>query len=53
MTDLFKMTCTANDTSINITIPVVMISKSTGDATRKPLLAGQKGEILFSFSTCD
>ncbi|CAN6462563.1 unnamed protein product [Victoria cruziana] len=44
--DLFKMTCTANDTSINITIPVVMISKSTGDATRKPLLAGQKVEIL-------
>ncbi|XP_031474620.1 signal peptide peptidase-like 2 isoform X2 [Nymphaea colorata] len=44
--DLFKMSCTSNDTSINITIPIVMIPKSAGDAIRQPLVAGQAVEIL-------
>nr|CAD1820330.1 unnamed protein product [Ananas comosus var. bracteatus] len=29
--ELYKMVCTENDTSINVTIPVVMIPKSAGD----------------------
>ncbi|RZC67778.1 hypothetical protein C5167_011469 [Papaver somniferum] len=45
--ELFKMFCSENDTSINITIPVVMITKSTGETVKQLLLAGGQVELLF------
>ncbi|KAI3841505.1 hypothetical protein MKX03_031118, partial [Papaver bracteatum] len=44
--ELFKMVCDENDTSINITIPVVMITKSTGETIKKLMLAGGQVELL-------
>ncbi|KAK8572816.1 hypothetical protein V6N13_048383 [Hibiscus sabdariffa] len=35
--ELFKMVCSENDTSLNISIPVVMIPKSAGDAINKSM----------------
>ncbi|XP_039016424.1 signal peptide peptidase-like 3 [Hibiscus syriacus] len=35
--ELYKMVCSENDTSLNISIPVVMISKSAGDAINKSM----------------
>ncbi|PIA25739.1 hypothetical protein AQUCO_10800023v1 [Aquilegia coerulea] len=43
--DLYKMVCSQNDT-LKITIPVVMIPKSGGDAIKKSMDAGKKMEIL-------
>ncbi|XP_043711871.1 signal peptide peptidase-like 2 [Telopea speciosissima] len=40
------MTCYGNDTSLNITIPVVMIPKSSGEAIKKLFEAGRKVELL-------
>ncbi|KAI3913354.1 hypothetical protein MKW92_047862, partial [Papaver armeniacum] len=44
--ELFKMVCYENDTSINLTIPVVMITKSTGETMKKLMLAGGQVELL-------
>ncbi|KAF6133973.1 hypothetical protein GIB67_040737 [Kingdonia uniflora] len=44
--DLYKMVCSENDTSLDITIPVVMIPKSGGEIIRKSVEAGGKVEIL-------
>ncbi|CAL9134787.1 unnamed protein product [Musa textilis] len=44
--DLYKMVCTENDTSLNLTIPVVMIPKSAGDYLKDTLINGQRVEVL-------
>lgn len=44
--DLYKMVCTENDTSLNLTIPVVMIPKSAGDYLKDALISGQRVEVL-------
>ncbi|KAI3907506.1 hypothetical protein MKW92_003545 [Papaver armeniacum] len=44
--DLYKMVCSENDTSTNITIPVVMIAKSTGEAMKQLMLDGSQVELL-------
>lgn len=43
--DLYKMVCTENDTSLNITIPVVMIPKSAGESMKDSLSSGGRGEL--------
>lgn len=43
--ELYKMVC-SNDTSINVTIPVVMIPKSAGEELTESLATGAKVEIL-------
>ncbi|KAK7272815.1 hypothetical protein RIF29_13855 [Crotalaria pallida] len=43
--DLFEMVC-SNSTVANISIPVVMITKSAGEAFNKSLTSGSKVEIL-------
>ncbi|MCL7051613.1 hypothetical protein MKW94_013458 [Papaver nudicaule] len=43
--DLFKMVCSDND-SISITIPVVMIAKSTGETIKELMSAGARVELL-------
>ncbi|EHA8587400.1 putative signal peptide peptidase-like 2 [Cocos nucifera] len=42
--DLYKMVCNDNDTSLNVTIPVVMISKSAGENLRKSLANGERDQ---------
>ncbi|RZC47220.1 hypothetical protein C5167_040162 [Papaver somniferum] len=49
--EFFKMVCYENDTSINITIPLVMITKSTGETMKKLMLAGGQGKFLLFYST--
>ncbi|XP_059653340.1 signal peptide peptidase-like 2 [Cornus florida] len=44
--DLFEMGCSNNDTTINITIPVVMISKSEGEAINRSMAGGGRVELL-------
>ncbi|XP_031255828.1 signal peptide peptidase-like 2 [Pistacia vera] len=44
--DLYKMVCSENDTSLNISIPVLMIPKSRGDALNKSLVNKQRVELL-------
>ncbi|XP_020245743.1 signal peptide peptidase-like 2 [Asparagus officinalis] len=44
--DLYKMVCTENDTSLNVTIPVVMIPKSAGDKFKDSLANGARVEVL-------
>ncbi|KAJ4766166.1 signal peptide peptidase [Rhynchospora pubera] len=44
--ELYKMVCSENDTSINVTIPVVMIPKSAGENLTKSLSNGARVEIL-------
>ncbi|URE23810.1 Signal peptide peptidase [Musa troglodytarum] len=44
--NLYKMVCTENDTSLNLTIPVVMIPKSAGDYLKDTLINGQRVEVL-------
>ncbi|KAJ4967823.1 hypothetical protein NE237_014524 [Protea cynaroides] len=41
-----EMSCYSNDTSLNVTIPVVMIPKSSGEAIKKLFEAGRKVELL-------
>ncbi|KAJ1443297.1 Presenilin/signal peptide peptidase [Sesbania bispinosa] len=43
--DLFEMVC-SNSTEANISIPVVMITKSAGEALNKSLSSGSRVEIL-------
>ncbi|KAB1213403.1 Signal peptide peptidase-like 2 [Morella rubra] len=40
--DLYKMVCSDNGTAVNISIPVVMIPKSGGEALNNSLAHGQK-----------
>ncbi|KAF8388498.1 hypothetical protein HHK36_027170 [Tetracentron sinense] len=44
--DLYKMICSENDTSLDITIPVVMIPKSGGEAINESMAAGGNVELL-------
>ncbi|KAJ3671930.1 hypothetical protein LUZ60_008009 [Juncus effusus] len=44
--ELYKMVCSDNDTSINITIPVVMIPKSAGEKLINSLNNNEKVEVL-------
>ncbi|PKU76741.1 Signal peptide peptidase-like 2 [Dendrobium catenatum] len=44
--DLYKMVCSENDTSIAVTIPVVMIPKSAGDKLTDSLDKGGRVEVL-------
>lgn len=44
--DLYKMVCTENDTSLNVTIPVVMIPKSAGETLKNSLSTGGKVMLL-------
>ncbi|PON66904.1 Peptidase A22B, signal peptide peptidase [Parasponia andersonii] len=44
--DLYKMVCSENDTALNISIPVVMIPKSGGEALNKSLASGKRVELL-------
>jgi hypothetical protein len=46
ISDLYKMVCSDNDTAQNVSIPVVMISKSGGEALNKSMADGQKCESL-------
>ncbi|KAK1313009.1 Signal peptide peptidase-like 2 [Acorus calamus] len=44
--DLYKMVCSKNDTSINITIPVVMIPNSGGKTLEDSIAGGGSVELL-------
>lgn len=44
--DLYKMICSENETALNISIPVVMIPKSGGEALNKSIASGKKVELL-------
>ncbi|XP_073012986.1 signal peptide peptidase-like 2 [Typha latifolia] len=44
--ELYKMVCTENDTSINVTIPVIMIPKSAGEKLTESLANGGRVEVL-------
>lgn len=44
--DLIEMGCSEKDTNLNVTIPVVMISKSGGEVLKKSLSGGHSVEIL-------
>ncbi|XP_022846416.1 signal peptide peptidase-like 3 [Olea europaea var. sylvestris] len=44
--DLVEMGCPENDTALNITIPVVMVSKSGGEEINKSMAGGEKVELL-------
>ncbi|XP_074264195.1 signal peptide peptidase-like 3 [Silene latifolia] len=43
--DLVDMSCSKNDTNLNITIPVVMIQKSDGDTVNKAFESGKRVEL--------
>ncbi|XP_038680173.1 signal peptide peptidase-like 2 isoform X2 [Tripterygium wilfordii] len=44
--DLYKMVCSENDTALNISIPVVMITKSAGEDLNRSFSDGQRVELL-------
>ncbi|GAV82895.1 PA domain-containing protein/Peptidase_A22B domain-containing protein [Cephalotus follicularis] len=44
--ELYKMVCSENDTSLNISIPVVMIPKSAGDTLNQSMVGNQRVELL-------
>ncbi|XP_021898447.1 signal peptide peptidase-like 3 [Carica papaya] len=44
--ELYEMMCPGNDTSLDISIPVVMIPKSGGDALNKSMAGQKKVELL-------
>ncbi|CAK9313748.1 unnamed protein product [Citrullus colocynthis] len=44
--DLYKMVCSEKDTSLNISIPVVMLPKSSGDALNKLITDGKRVKLL-------
>lgn len=46
LTDLDQMGCGKNDTSKDINIPVVMISKSDGKIIQDNLASGKKGKVV-------
>lgn len=41
------MACTEGETSLSLTIPVLMIPTSSGDALKESLMANKKGKFLF------
>ena len=41
------MACTEGETPLSLTIPVLMITTSSGDALKKSLMANKKGMFLF------
>jgi hypothetical protein len=47
------MVCSENDTSINVTIPVVMIPQSAGKKLRDYLDHGTNGEFILKLSFCN
>ncbi|KAI4370415.1 hypothetical protein MLD38_018769 [Melastoma candidum] len=46
--DLFEMVCPSNHTYLNISIPVVMVTKSAGSTLKAMLAAGQVEVLLYS-----
>ncbi|KAL0739913.1 hypothetical protein Bca4012_081426 [Brassica carinata] len=44
--DLDEMGCVEKDTSLNVTIPVLMISKSSGDALNRSMVENKSVELL-------
>ncbi|XP_011656474.1 signal peptide peptidase-like 5 isoform X2 [Cucumis sativus] len=44
--DLYKMVCSEKDTALNISIPVVMLPKSSGDALSKLITDGKSVKLL-------
>jgi len=51
--ELYKMVCGENDTSINVTIPVVMIPQSAGKMLKNFLHHGASGKLfLYCRSFC-
>lgn len=44
--DLYKMVCSEKDTALNISIPVVMLPKTSGEALNKSITGGKRVEIL-------
>ncbi|GMH09668.1 hypothetical protein Nepgr_011509 [Nepenthes gracilis] len=45
--EVTEMICSKNDTALNITIPVVSITKSGGDTLNKSMVAGKRVELAF------
>lgn len=43
--DLYKMVCTENDTSLNVTIPIVMLPKSAGEFLKGSIYNGGRVEV--------
>lgn len=47
--ELYKMVCSENDTSINVTIPVVMIPQSSGKKLKAFLDHGASGKLFLNY----
>jgi len=47
--ELYKMVCSENDTSINVTIPVVMIPQSAGKKLKDFLDHGASGKLFIYY----
>lgn len=47
--ELYKMVCSENDTSINVTIPVVMIPQSAGKKLKDVLDHGASGKLFINY----
>jgi signal peptide peptidase-like 2B len=47
--ELYKMVCGENDTSINVTIPVVMIPQSAGKKLKNFLHHGASGKLFLNY----
>lgn len=46
--DFLEMGCSQNDTTLDITIPVVMLTKSRGAALNESMASGRAGDLLSS-----
>ncbi|KAH7670516.1 Peptidase A22B signal peptide peptidase protein [Dioscorea alata] len=44
--ELYKMVCTENDTSLDISIPIVMIPRSAGESIKASMASGGRVEVL-------
>ena len=53
ITDLYKMVCPENETSVNITIPTVMIPNSAGKKLSDYLTSGKSGKFFNFFTSGD
>lgn len=49
LADLLEMGCSDNDKNLNVTIPVLMISKSGGEVIKNSMSDGHSGELLAFF----
>lgn len=47
--ELPEMVCGENDSSLDIKIPVLMISKSAGESLMQPLAFGAPGKLLLCY----